>query len=156
MDHLLPLHSDFPLEPVEGPENTAFRRVPEEELYGNWSNYTQNLRLMERALRRGGMCFVAQMDSRIVSHIWCVPDPDAASVFLIDAFTRPEARGKNVLPALVAYASRSLHTWGWKHARTTVSRANPAANRAFAKLGFAISPDTPTPDQFFATAGNVE
>ncbi|GAC1340363.1 MAG: hypothetical protein NVSMB23_10590 [Myxococcales bacterium] len=98
-----------------------------------------------RRLADGRRCFVAVADGRIVAQLWASRtshnyeelwdmrlEHDEARTF--DWFTRPEARGKKVMPALLSLAVRALRDGGAKHIYTSIGGDNVSSLRAAAQV----------------------
>jgi ribosomal protein S18 acetylase RimI-like enzyme len=104
-------------------------------------------RILDR-LRAGQACFVARHEGSVVSACWATTQPAwseylaceiavaAGEVFMFDAFTQSEYRGRGIAPALCAQQLIHYAQAGLCRATRAVLPENVPAWRAHAKAGF--------------------
>lgn len=101
--------------------------------------------VIERRLADGRRCFIAIADGRAVAQLWVSRtahnveelwdmrlERDEARTF--DWFTRPEARGKRVIPALLSLAVHSLRADGARHIYTSIGGDNVSSLHAASQI----------------------
>jgi hypothetical protein len=106
---------------------------------------------IDRATRRGDLCFGVFHGERLVSFSWyaknCVEAEDHVGVamsfpsdtsYMFNAFTDPEFRGRQLFSLGVALASKELAGQGIARVITTVNRSNFASLRSCGRLGFVV------------------
>jgi GNAT superfamily N-acetyltransferase len=102
----------------------------------------------ERRLRDGQACAVARHGRDIVSYCWltCAPAwageidrfvvPSPTDVYLYEAFTRPEWRGRALFSALLGRLVSFAHARGRQRALIFVLASNRPSRRAIERAGF--------------------
>lgn len=105
--------------------------------------------LFQARLDRGEEFWTAQRDNRIVSYCWatnepveigeirCTVKPRADEIYLYDAFTFDEHRGRNLYPALLYRILQNSRDAGVRRALIFVMSDNIASIRGVTKAGFA-------------------
>lgn len=103
--------------------------------------------------RRGDLVILARLDGRPAGIAWCaraavfVPElqrdvrPGASECYIHDVFVAPEARGKNVAPAMLEELARRLRQRDVYRAWALIDPANVASTRAFEKAAYASVAD---------------
>jgi GNAT superfamily N-acetyltransferase len=98
----------------------------------------------------GANCFLARHQGQIVSAVWIAErsfpltyihgslDLSDDEVYVLEAFTLPAFRGKNLLPALLAHTCKHYLASGRRRAFTIIFSYNTASIRSFSKLGFKL------------------
>jgi ribosomal protein S18 acetylase RimI-like enzyme len=104
--------------------------------------------LFQGRLDRGEQFWTAQQETRIVSYCWatydaveigeirCVVRPRPDEVYLYDAFTFAEYRGRNLYPALLHRILTQSRDAGTRRALIFVMSDNVASIRGVQKAGF--------------------
>ncbi len=99
--------------------------------------------------RRGDLVVLARLDGRPAGIAWCaraavwVPElarevrPGVAECYIHDVFVAPDARGKNIAPALLDEVARLLRKRDVYRAWALIHPANVASTRAFEKAAYA-------------------
>lgn len=97
---------------------------------------------------RGDLCYVAYCESEPIAHIWLclgewrLQDDDRGrplprhGVFLYDARTREEWRGRRVYQALVSRAIKDVTMQGYDYVYAIAEECSVPAVRALSRLGF--------------------
>lgn len=105
--------------------------------------------LFRARLDRGEEFWTAQRDNRIVSYCWatqepveigeirCTVKPRADEIYLYDAFTFEEHRGRNLYPALLHCILKHNRDAGLRRALIFVMSDNTPSIRGVTKAGFA-------------------
>jgi GNAT superfamily N-acetyltransferase len=105
--------------------------------------------LFQSRLARGEEFWTAQHDNRIVSYCWatqepveigeirCTVRPRGDEIYLYDAFTFEEHRGRNLYPALLHCILKSSRDAGLRRALIFVMSDNTPSIRGVTKAGFA-------------------
>lgn len=101
--------------------------------------------VVQRRYAEGRRCFIAVVDGRVMAQLWVSRtthnfeelwdmrlERDEARTF--DWFTRPEARGKRVMPALLSLAVHKLRDEGARHVYTSIGGDNVSSLRAAAQV----------------------
>lgn len=104
--------------------------------------------LFQKRLERGEQCWTAQQDGRIVSYCWATRDaveigeirglvrPRSDEIYLYDALTFAEYRGRNLYPALLQRILEHSREDGLRRALIFVLSDNVASIRGVEKAGF--------------------
>jgi len=105
--------------------------------------------LFQSRLDRGEGFWTAQLDNRIVSYCWatqepveigeirCTVKPRKDEIYLYDAFTFEDYRGRNLYPALLHCILKSSRDAGLRRALIFVMSDNTPSIRGVTKAGFA-------------------
>ena len=106
--------------------------------------------LTEKRFERGEKCFAALEDGRAVSYIWGARGavgveeidravkPEAAEIYLYDAFTLEPRRGKNLYPSVLRRALEYGERLGLSRSLIFVESGNAASRRGVSKAGFTL------------------
>ncbi len=95
--------------------------------------------------RYGGAALVADLDGRVVGHLFLIMRQEAVYVrehlrfyaYVTDLYVRPEARGSGVATALMQEAERIAAARGMRRLMVGVLAGNGPAEALYAGLGFA-------------------
>ena len=118
-----------------------------------WATQQKTGHIMDRhlfpgRLNRGEAFWTAQVDDRIVSYCWatsepveigeirCIVQPRADEVYLYDAFTFEEHRGRNLYPAILHRSLVQSREAGLRRSLIFVMSDNIASIRGVEKAGF--------------------
>ncbi len=107
----------------------------------------------EQKWQRGDLVVLARLGNAPVGIAWCarssvfVPDlgcqvkPSFGECYIHDVFVTPEARGRQVAPAMLDFLARKLRALDVYRAWALIERSNTASTRAFEKAAYASIAD---------------
>ncbi len=113
-----------------------------------YTSHIPDRRLFQARLERGEQFWTAQLQEKIVSYCWAAQNPveigeirrvihpRAGEIYLYDAFTFAEYRGRNLYPALLQHILHSSRQQGLQRALIFVLSDNTASLRGVSKAGF--------------------
>lgn len=129
------------LKKTEAHEYIAFRSKE------NLSEEEDNPSLIVDRLNYNNWCFVARHEGEMISTSWaiiqraripslfCEIQMANDEIYIYDSFTRPDFRGKSILPAIRAEMMRYFRAAGYRRMISQISPENKASLRAVQKVG---------------------
>jgi GNAT superfamily N-acetyltransferase len=142
-----PLSNQIPA--IKGGEDTEFNLIDKKSSEkAEGLNSLMGREAVNTRLNQGEICGTAWFNSEIVSYCWVafrqaevgeinrIISLRDNELYLYDAFTRPEYRGKGFFPALLAAVLRFARSQGYTRALIFSLRDNRSSVRGIDKAGF--------------------
>lgn len=107
-----------------------------------------NAEVVKWRLSQGGLCWMARAEEETISYVWASSKQERVEelfntielkegeVYLYDAFTMPEWRGKALYPAILSRQLQHFKQQGFRRALIFTVEENIASRRGITRAGF--------------------